>query len=328
MYSEFTTCGSYFDLHKKKKQTMLPSTQGRTKRHRNVLRDNIQGITKPAIRRLARRGGVKRISGLIYEETRGVLKAFLEDILRDAVTYTEHARRKTVSAMDVVYSLKRKGRNLYGFGGSDTQRKRKKSETPPPPVRAASSIVHFAKTDPGFRSAVSSAQAEDACNSYGVTILESGDWNRVLNRGSGIYVASNPTTGEPLAFLIYIQPGQYGFPSSFRGLKWSDTDGERLNAKDAANTLRVSAGTRSDALIGEIILICRSQQSQGGVSRSLLGVYLEQRLTRGDVVFAGAKEMDGRGPTKAWKRLGFEQVVDIQVKEGAFVQNAMILRVP
>ena len=38
-----------------------------------VLRDNIQGITKPAaIRRLARRGGVKRISGLIYEETRGV----------------------------------------------------------------------------------------------------------------------------------------------------------------------------------------------------------------------------------------------------------------
>ena len=33
-----------------------------------VLRDNIQGITKPAIRRLARRGGVKRISGLVYEE--------------------------------------------------------------------------------------------------------------------------------------------------------------------------------------------------------------------------------------------------------------------
>ena len=39
-----------------------------------------QGITKPAIRRLARRGGVKRISGLIYEETRGVLKIFLENV--------------------------------------------------------------------------------------------------------------------------------------------------------------------------------------------------------------------------------------------------------
>ncbi|KAK3014382.1 hypothetical protein RJ639_009156 [Escallonia herrerae] len=90
--------------------------KGGAKRHRKVLRDNIQGITKPAIRRLARRGGVKRISGLIYEETRGVLKIFLENVIRDAVTYTEHARRKTVTAMDVVYALKRQGRTLYGFG--------------------------------------------------------------------------------------------------------------------------------------------------------------------------------------------------------------------
>lgn len=104
------------------------------------LRDNIQGITKPAIRRLARRGGVKRISGLIYEETRGVLKIFLEsesssplpvlessrcltqmfdlftDIIRDSVTYTEHAKRKTVTSLDVVYALKRAGKTLYGFG--------------------------------------------------------------------------------------------------------------------------------------------------------------------------------------------------------------------
>ena len=54
--------------------------KGGAKRHRKILRDNIQGITKPAIRRLARRGGVKRISGLIYEETRGVLKVFLENV--------------------------------------------------------------------------------------------------------------------------------------------------------------------------------------------------------------------------------------------------------
>ncbi|CAG7854060.1 Histone H4 [Serendipita indica DSM 11827] len=74
------------------------------KRHRKILRDNIQGITKPAIRRLARRGGVKRISGLIYEETRGVLKTFLENVIRDSVTYTEHAKRKTVTALDVVYA--------------------------------------------------------------------------------------------------------------------------------------------------------------------------------------------------------------------------------
>ena len=87
------------------------------KRHRKILRDNIQGTTKPAIRRLARRGGVKRIPGLIFEETRVVLKVFLENVICDAVTDTEHAKRKTVTAMDVVYALKRQGRTLYGFGG-------------------------------------------------------------------------------------------------------------------------------------------------------------------------------------------------------------------
>merc|ERR1712226_1268603 len=83
--------------------------KGGAKRHRKILRDNVQGITKPAIRRLARRGGVKRMSGLIYEETRDVLKIFLESVIRDAVTYTEHAKRKTVTAMDIVYALKRQG---------------------------------------------------------------------------------------------------------------------------------------------------------------------------------------------------------------------------
>jgi histone H4 len=65
--------------------------KGGAKRHRKILRDNIQGermcdnvychcdshpgIVKAAIRRLARRGGVKRI-----EETHGVLKIFLENV--------------------------------------------------------------------------------------------------------------------------------------------------------------------------------------------------------------------------------------------------------
>jgi len=78
------------------------------KRHaRKTTKASIEGITKPAIRRLARRGGVKRISALIYQDTRVVLKSFLENVVRDSITYTEHARRKTVTALDVVYALKR-----------------------------------------------------------------------------------------------------------------------------------------------------------------------------------------------------------------------------
>ena len=46
-----------------------------------------------------------------------MLKLFLEGLIRDAITYTEHGKRKTVTALDVVFALKKAGRTLYGFGG-------------------------------------------------------------------------------------------------------------------------------------------------------------------------------------------------------------------
>ena len=46
----------------------------------------------------------------------GGLCIALLQVIRDSVTYTEHAKRKTVTALDVVYALKRSGRTLYGFG--------------------------------------------------------------------------------------------------------------------------------------------------------------------------------------------------------------------
>ena len=61
--------------------------------------ETIQGITKPAIRRLARRGGVKRVSQLIYDDARKSMKSFLDKIVRNAVIYAEHAKRKTVLAL-------------------------------------------------------------------------------------------------------------------------------------------------------------------------------------------------------------------------------------
>jgi histone H4 len=80
---------------------------------RKILRDNIQGITKPAIRRLARRGGVKRISADIYEETRLNLKLFLQSILGDICAVVEMCKRKTVCTSDVVWALHRQGRTIY-----------------------------------------------------------------------------------------------------------------------------------------------------------------------------------------------------------------------
>ncbi|RKO84073.1 histone H4, partial [Blyttiomyces helicus] len=85
------------------------------KRHIRTLRDCIQGVTKPAIRRLARRGGVKRISSSCYEDVRAALKTFLQSVLKDTVAYVEHRRAKTVTTMDVLYALKRQNKTMYGF---------------------------------------------------------------------------------------------------------------------------------------------------------------------------------------------------------------------
>ena len=91
--------------------------KGGTNHHCKVLRDITQGIIKSNICRLARRGGVKYIYGLIYEETRSLLKVFLKNVICDLVTYTKHACHKTVTARDVVYALKRQDKTLYGFCG-------------------------------------------------------------------------------------------------------------------------------------------------------------------------------------------------------------------
>jgi len=95
------------DLYKRLRLTNTTVTP------RKVLRDNIQGITKPAIRRLARRGGVKRISASIYEEIRLNLKTFLAHILGDICAVVEMCKRKTVCTSDVVWALHRQGRTIY-----------------------------------------------------------------------------------------------------------------------------------------------------------------------------------------------------------------------
>lgn len=68
---------------------------------KQLLRDNIGGITKNDINRLASRAGVKSKSGLIYEETRGIMKIYMENLIRNTLIFTDHSKRKTVSTVDV-----------------------------------------------------------------------------------------------------------------------------------------------------------------------------------------------------------------------------------
>jgi histone H4 len=37
-------------------------------------------------------------------------------VTRDSIVYAEAGKRKTITAMDVVYALKKNGKTLYGYG--------------------------------------------------------------------------------------------------------------------------------------------------------------------------------------------------------------------
>lgn len=89
--------------------------QGGFRRHRKIVKDSVRGITKGDLRRLARRGGVKRISGNLYDDIRTAMTDRLKLILEDCTTFVEHAGRKTVTVTDVIFALKRHGRPIYGF---------------------------------------------------------------------------------------------------------------------------------------------------------------------------------------------------------------------
>ncbi|KAK3051958.1 hypothetical protein LTR09_006912 [Extremus antarcticus] len=110
------------DIGRGKKGIGLGLGKSKTaKRHRKILRDNIQGVTKGDIS--ARRGGVKRISGGIYPTIRQALKSRLEELLKDicAIVEGSHPKRKTVATTDIVFVLRRKGTPIYGFGNPETK---------------------------------------------------------------------------------------------------------------------------------------------------------------------------------------------------------------
>ena len=79
------------------------------KRHRGKRKRQHQGISTPGLRRLARRGGVKRVCAHVYPEIRGLMREFIETTIQDAQRYTQHAYRKTIVVDDILYALKLRG---------------------------------------------------------------------------------------------------------------------------------------------------------------------------------------------------------------------------
>ena len=72
-------------------------------------------LTYNSIRRLARRGGVKRMSKARVPVTiRVIAESFLKKVVADAIEYMRHAKRKTITTEDVVHALALNGRTFYG----------------------------------------------------------------------------------------------------------------------------------------------------------------------------------------------------------------------
>jgi histone H3/H4 len=71
------------------------------------LRDNIQGLETHWLAKLASEADIARIDSRSFEELRGVSKFEMENIIRDAVTFSDHERRKEVTPHSVLRAVLR-----------------------------------------------------------------------------------------------------------------------------------------------------------------------------------------------------------------------------
>jgi histone H4 len=88
-------------------------------KHRRMLRDNVQGLTKPAFTRLARQAGVKSMTGTVTDELRGITKVYLESLIVASLVHTQNARRKTVMTSDVLNGIESSTGDLMAFNISN-----------------------------------------------------------------------------------------------------------------------------------------------------------------------------------------------------------------
>jgi histone H4 len=81
------------------------------RRHRRMLKPNM--LTFGDVKRLARRGGVKRLSHATRIDVNNALRDFLGSVVQRAVVYADYAKRNTITTTDVTMALKSIGQTLY-----------------------------------------------------------------------------------------------------------------------------------------------------------------------------------------------------------------------
>lgn len=85
----------------------MPRTSTSSRKHRIAL-------PKPSIRRIAMRGGSRRLKADVYEAFRkALMQEYLLKVVNDAALYATQSRRKTVLARDVANALAAQGRGGF-----------------------------------------------------------------------------------------------------------------------------------------------------------------------------------------------------------------------
>lgn len=83
------------------------------RKFKKILIDNIGGITKAAIHRMILKAGFKEASDTSYPEVRGVLKLYLQNVIKDTLVYTEHDKVVRVQVRHVQKALEGLGMDSY-----------------------------------------------------------------------------------------------------------------------------------------------------------------------------------------------------------------------
>ena len=88
-----------------------------------MLRDNIEAINSVAVSQLAARAGLLIVDGYIHEHVRGLVKVFVDQLVRSTVTEAEHRRHssgpgKRILLVHVLAAAARSGDALCGSGGT------------------------------------------------------------------------------------------------------------------------------------------------------------------------------------------------------------------
>lgn len=87
-------------------------TAGRRKagaRSRHTRREEHKGLTKPALKRLARRSGAKRVNGMVYDELRTITENYMEKILHDVAVLLEYSGHTTAAPKHLYTAMKLRG---------------------------------------------------------------------------------------------------------------------------------------------------------------------------------------------------------------------------